>query len=299
MKRIYLIDCPGVVYPSVKDTETDIVLRGVVRVENLSTPEDHISALLEKVKPDYIKKTYALAGWTDGIDFLTQMAKKTGKLLRGGEPDLSSVAKMVLNDWLRGKIPYFNAPEWTGEEMKGQTELPTVSQVFKSIRVTTNFAKEDLVDVDGVVPGGKSAGEVTEGEEGDNTEAGVESELEWDDVYGESSTKDASLIAEEGEDEAKIPAETAILGALSDSEYDSDASDVDDGDKSIGSISTMREEDDDEESKQKKGKRVTTNKGKVGVHYYETANVKNRNRKRVKPKELTGDKKNERKQRKH
>ena len=29
MRRIYLIDCPGVVYPS-SDTETDIILKGVV-----------------------------------------------------------------------------------------------------------------------------------------------------------------------------------------------------------------------------------------------------------------------------
>lgn len=29
MKRIFLIDCPGVVYPS-GDSETDIVLKGVV-----------------------------------------------------------------------------------------------------------------------------------------------------------------------------------------------------------------------------------------------------------------------------
>lgn len=35
MKRIFLIDCPGVVYNKTDDTETDAVLKGVVRVENL------------------------------------------------------------------------------------------------------------------------------------------------------------------------------------------------------------------------------------------------------------------------
>lgn len=35
MKRIFLIDCPGVVYNKTDDSETDIVLKGVVRVENL------------------------------------------------------------------------------------------------------------------------------------------------------------------------------------------------------------------------------------------------------------------------
>jgi len=32
MRRIYLIDCPGVVYPT-GDTDTEIVLKGVVRLE--------------------------------------------------------------------------------------------------------------------------------------------------------------------------------------------------------------------------------------------------------------------------
>lgn len=31
-KRIFLIDCPGVVYQNIKDSETDIVLKGVVRL---------------------------------------------------------------------------------------------------------------------------------------------------------------------------------------------------------------------------------------------------------------------------
>merc|ERR1711974_230182 len=45
-----------------------------------------------------------------GIDFLEQMAKKAGRLLKGGEPDVNAVAKMVLNDWQRGKLPYFVPP---------------------------------------------------------------------------------------------------------------------------------------------------------------------------------------------
>lgn len=35
MKRIFLIDCPGIVYNGTTDTDSDIVLKGVVRVENL------------------------------------------------------------------------------------------------------------------------------------------------------------------------------------------------------------------------------------------------------------------------
>ena len=48
MRRIYLIDCPGVVPISNKDSDTDTVLKGVVRVENLQTPAEHVPDRAER-----------------------------------------------------------------------------------------------------------------------------------------------------------------------------------------------------------------------------------------------------------
>jgi nuclear GTP-binding protein len=120
MKRIYLIDCPGVVPPSSTDTPQDILLRGVVRVENVENPEQYIPAVLSKTKPQHIERTYQLKGYKDHIEFLELLARKGGRLLHGGEPDVDGVAKMVLNDFLRGKIPWFTPPPIVeGVEEKG------------------------------------------------------------------------------------------------------------------------------------------------------------------------------------
>uniref|UniRef100_A0A6I8N322 Nucleolar GTP-binding protein 2 n=1 Tax=Ornithorhynchus anatinus TaxID=9258 RepID=A0A6I8N322_ORNAN len=109
MRRIFLIDCPGVVYPS-GDSETDIVLKGVVQVEKIKSPEDHIGAVLERAKPEYISKTYKIDSWDNAEDFLEKLAFRTGKLLKGEKPDVQTVGKMVLNDWQRGRIPFFVKP---------------------------------------------------------------------------------------------------------------------------------------------------------------------------------------------
>lgn len=120
MKRIYLIDCPGIVPPNMNDTPTDILLRGVVRVEGVDNPEQYIPAILAKVKPHHMERTYELNGWKDHIHFLELLARKGGRLLKGGEPDVDGVAKMVLNDFFRGKIPWFTPPPVVeGEEAKG------------------------------------------------------------------------------------------------------------------------------------------------------------------------------------
>ncbi|KAF4972737.1 hypothetical protein FSARC_745 [Fusarium sarcochroum] len=115
MKRIYLIDCPGIVPPSSTDTPTDLVLRGVVRVEKVEHPEQYIQPLLNRVKQHHMEKTYELTGWTNATEFLELMARKAGRLLRGGEPDMDGVAKMILNDFMRGRIPWFTpAPKTEG-----------------------------------------------------------------------------------------------------------------------------------------------------------------------------------------
>jgi nuclear GTP-binding protein len=71
MKRVFLIDCPGVVYDT-GDSEAAIVLKGVVRPERLETPEDYVDAILERVKPAHIRATYGIDTWADPFDFLAQ-----------------------------------------------------------------------------------------------------------------------------------------------------------------------------------------------------------------------------------
>ena len=128
MKRIYLIDCPGIVPPSITDTPEDILLRGVVRVENVENPAQYMPAVLAKCKRHHLERTYQVKGWneddgakafedknekerlTESINFLEMLARKGGRLLKGGEADMDGVAKMILNDFLRGKIPWFSAP---------------------------------------------------------------------------------------------------------------------------------------------------------------------------------------------
>lgn len=116
-KRIYLIDSPGVVYASDNDSEVDIILKGVVRPERLDDAPYYIPALIEKAEKGAIKKVYDIDEFEDADDLLKKIALKSGRLLKGNEPDISSVAKMMLHDWQRGFIPHYTvALEVTQEE---------------------------------------------------------------------------------------------------------------------------------------------------------------------------------------
>lgn len=140
-KRIFLIDCPGVVYAK-NDSETAKVLKSVVRVEMVKDPSAYIHGVLERVKKEYITRTYGIEDWIDTEDFLTQFANKSGKLLKGGEPDFNNCSRMILHDWQRGKLPFFEMPPFdkdNGDSVEG----PIVDQLFNKIDVKMKFSKSD------------------------------------------------------------------------------------------------------------------------------------------------------------
>lgn len=114
-----LIDCPGIVPAAKQDTPEELLLRGVVRVENVEYPEQYIPTLLSRVKQHHLERTYNLQGWTDHIQLLELLARKGGRLLPGGEPDVGAVAKMVINDFLRGKLPWYMPPPPTSKGGEG------------------------------------------------------------------------------------------------------------------------------------------------------------------------------------
>lgn len=107
--------------------------------------------MLQRVKRKYLERTYKIFKWENHIDFLEQMAKNCGRLLKGGEPDISSVAKMVLNDWQRGKLPYFVPPI-------GCMKMPEV-------KPEDELDVDDTEDVDDEVEETESGDELDEDEE--------------------------------------------------------------------------------------------------------------------------------------
>mmetsp|Transcript_34972 Transcript_34972/g.70742 ORF Transcript_34972/g.70742 Transcript_34972/m.70742 type:complete len:524 (-) Transcript_34972:1449-3020(-) len=120
-RNIYLIDCPGVVVDTAGDTETDSVLKGVVRAERLETPEDFIDAILETVKREHIAAQYGLpkdgdGTWKNSHELMEMIARKAGRLLKGGEPCIRSAAIYIINDYQRGRLPHYVAPPELKEE---------------------------------------------------------------------------------------------------------------------------------------------------------------------------------------
>ncbi|XP_013923083.1 PREDICTED: nucleolar GTP-binding protein 2 [Thamnophis sirtalis] len=336
MRRIFLIDCPGVVYPS-GDTETDIVLKGVVQVEKIKSPEDHIATVLDRAKPEYIRKTYKIESWENAEDFLKKLAFQTGKLLKGGEPDLHTVSRMVLNDWQRGRIPFFVKPpnvehdsqpteaasdvtiglshsEKPGmkEQCEGQAgtnecssvtpkwPLPQVPQNYKKITVTSQFLEEDLAPVNIL-----GISETDSGTEEEEQEEEEQSSPHGRSICEANPKEDPKVVLRSLEEKiakykrflekAKARRFSAIRipkglneRILAKSELDSVAVETQKtrgkpGERKKRKVSEGEEQQSSSvckkpNSKEKRRAERQQHSKKVGVRYYDTHNVKNRNR---------------------
>lgn len=309
MKRIYLIDCPGVVPPNVDDGEVDIILKGSVRVEKMSAPEDTIPTILSRVRHEYIKRTYGLQGWTDSTDFLEQIARKTGKLLKKGEPDVHNVSIMVLNDWLRGRIPYYVPPPeavepLTEAQLEEKKKKIGVEQMFAKIQVSADFLEDDLANNAQLVAEERARAKARKAEEaaaklyatGANKivkkkvapkPVVAQPEVtDWDEVFESVVGEDGPIVKApviEGEEEEEVEEEVEEV----DSELEM-SGDEDDVSQEIEEVKEVEEEQPAKKIRVNNNETEADKKGKkAGVHYYETANVKNKNRNKVKPDELT------------
>lgn len=150
-KSVLLIDCPGVVYQKGGDTDVDAVLKGAVRVGNLDHAEDFVPEVLKRVDAEKLRRAYGISAWESSEDFLDKLARNSGKLLKGGEADLTTAAKMLLYDWQRGRIPYYVEPPYVGEEGDagdGKADLRE-SDNYAAAKLRMGEPGEDVGDDDG------------------------------------------------------------------------------------------------------------------------------------------------------
>lgn len=91
----------------------------MVRVEKVKAPEQYLSEVLKIVPKKYIARTYGLKESECGENLLETLAVKSGRLLKGGEADESSVARKIIEDFIRGKLPWF----WSLLKMKRSVQV--------------------------------------------------------------------------------------------------------------------------------------------------------------------------------
>jgi nuclear GTP-binding protein len=131
--KLTLLDSPGIVFPSTTESNTSkrnaieehahLILLNAIPPKQIDDPRPAVTLLLKKLStsPELLQKlmdVYDLpplmaTGGDSTTDFLVQVARKRGRLGRGGIPNLQAAAMTVVMDWRDGRI-------------QGWTEAPTL-----------------------------------------------------------------------------------------------------------------------------------------------------------------------------
>ncbi|KAJ3343391.1 hypothetical protein HDU93_008756 [Gonapodya sp. JEL0774] len=198
-KNVRLVDSPGIVFgKSKKDGGDDgeVLLRNCVKVELVEDPAAPVEIIISRCRAEALRHIYDLPEFADARDFLVQLARKTGRLRKGGVPDTDSAARMVLRDWNGGRIPYYTVPP---------SENATDTSLHADASIVEKWSKEfELPEIVEVEKEGLTAkGTFLEGK-GVPFAGGLGGDLEVDMEGGNGEEEEEEMSSAGSDDEADV-----------------------------------------------------------------------------------------------
>ncbi|KAI2624782.1 P-loop containing nucleoside triphosphate hydrolase protein [Xylaria nigripes] len=167
--KLTLLDSPGIVFPSTTENDSSkrnaveehahLVLLNAIPPKQIDDPIPAVTLLLRRLSssPELLQKlmnVYDLpplitTGGDTITDFLVQVARKRGRLGRGGVPNLPAAAMTVVTDWRDGRIQgWMEAPKLPvavdGAKAGAAEDRPQVEQSVMADQkeIVTEWAKE-------------------------------------------------------------------------------------------------------------------------------------------------------------
>lgn len=171
--RLTLLDSPGIVFPSTPATGSSaaatagtggfvpknqteahahLVLLNAVPPKQIDDPVPAVTLLLKRLsaRPELMAKLAAVydlpplmttEGGDATTDFLVQVARKRGRLGRGGVPNINAAAMTVVTDWRDGRVQ-----GWADAPPPAATAEDTSADVPDQKVVVTEWAKEFKIE---------------------------------------------------------------------------------------------------------------------------------------------------------
>ena len=169
--KLKLIDSPGIVFPNAGGSSSDkksnkkkqddharLVLLNAVPPRQIEDPIPAVNLLLRRLSKSEglmakllevygIPPLFPAGGQDQTTDFLINVARKRGRLGKGGVPNIESAAMTVINDWRDGRIQgWANAPVLpvvtTTADGTASGTVPAAGNGVDTKQVVTEWAQE-------------------------------------------------------------------------------------------------------------------------------------------------------------
>jgi len=142
--ELCLCDCPGLVFPTFISTKADMVLNGILPIDQL---RDHVApttVLCQMIPRKIIENTYGINIQKPrenedqnrpptSEEMLSAYAKMRGYMTSSGQPDCPRACRYILKDFIKGKLLYCHPPP----EMSPED--------FQSARITSKVMERIII----------------------------------------------------------------------------------------------------------------------------------------------------------
>ncbi|RAH77376.1 putative ribosome biogenesis GTPase Lsg1 [Aspergillus japonicus CBS 114.51] len=120
--EIMLCDCPGLVFPNFATTKADLVVNGVLPIDQQREFTGPASLVAQRIPKHFLENVYGVkilmrsveeggTGTPTGSEVLRAYARARGFSTQGlGQPDESRAARYVLKDYVNGKLLFCHPP---------------------------------------------------------------------------------------------------------------------------------------------------------------------------------------------
>ncbi|KAF2787849.1 hypothetical protein K505DRAFT_315964 [Melanomma pulvis-pyrius CBS 109.77] len=141
--KLKLLDSPGIVFPNTADDskkskieeQARLILLNAIPPKEITDPIPAVNMLLKRLStsPELFAKLVDMYGipplhTVNGdttTDFLVQIARKRGRLGKGGVPNLHGAAQSVITDWRDGRIQgWTDPPRYTAKAISTTKSAP-------------------------------------------------------------------------------------------------------------------------------------------------------------------------------
>lgn len=171
---VVLHDCPGLIFPNVSTSKSELVINGILPIDNLREWVQPVSLLVSMLPVDILLKAYGVewspreeSGGEPGptkdisaLEFLSKVAENRGFVTSfHGNPDHSRAARIVLKDFVSGKLLYcYPPPTMADEEAFNDENFSAARGALADKRVVRTMSADRSLRGDPHISGVDSSG---------------------------------------------------------------------------------------------------------------------------------------------
>ena len=152
-EELCLCDCPGLVFPSFALSKSDMILNGILPIDQMRDYVGPVNLLSHRIPRSVIEGTYGINIKRPGegedpdrpptaVEILSAHALNRGFMTSKGQPDHSRSARIVLKDYVNGKLLYSVPPPSFDPDLYKSWTTSRVEMVLNTLARNLDVSEE-------------------------------------------------------------------------------------------------------------------------------------------------------------